>query len=193
MMRWHGGKKSFQSRGRRDSGWATEPQVGLGRSMYHYSFKGVTDEMCSLKAEWKQAWGFDSFAKHFLEITMSIAPKTWNVHVTPSVKTFYSFPQYCLLFPFWQSCATSQFESYAKCKQPPKTLFKSISVWTSTTVKVLPDFWINSLLILKLAVVWELIMISLLFLVICMFISCNNHLRRKYDMWDTKNCSVLYF
>jgi len=75
---------------------------------------------------------------------MSIAPMTWNIQVSPSVKTFYSSP---FLPPGIAYCSLSgnrvplfNLKTMQNTNKTPKTLFKRISVQTNATVRLLQIF-----------------------------------------------------
>lgn len=66
----------------------------------------------------KASLRLDFFAKYFLEITTSVAPKTRNVQVSPSVKIFIFTPDLPIV-PFWKSHESLEYATYAKHKQTP--------------------------------------------------------------------------
>lgn len=96
--------------------------------------------MCSLKAECKQAWGFGSFAKRFVEITVSVAPKAWNIQVSPSVKSLHSCPSTAHCSLPGSHVPLFKLEATQSTNNSPKILSKSVAVRSNATVKLFQIF-----------------------------------------------------
>lgn len=106
-------------------------------------------------------------------------------------KNILFFPVIWLIVPFL--AVTCRFSNWKLCKtQNPKTMCKSISVQANATVGLFQIFGLILSYFWSWQSSWEPIIIPAC-LVICLFTSCDNNLGRKCDMWDSRNCSALYF